>query len=1237
MYSFHQGFTNSVKKNQAKKNQEIKEALELVNSDLTVFESLFKDYQDLIYWKNFFNETILHCAIKRGNFPLANLYCKYILKHEHVLNFQQKQGFTPLHYLSNKPLYFFEDERERIGLCKYLLDQGAKFIKNSHGETPLHLAAKMDHYELVEVFLQYDIEIDSKDNFNETPLLKALKINAFEIVDLLLKKKASLDVIAKQVRQWIKGINADALDLIPHEIKIRFLPEFQNRIKDLLLVGDMEYCQSLLENFRITNKHFFKDGFNYAEILIRQIHYLPNKEQIKNQRQFFNCLLENKFYWEDKNKEDEILKLLIYHENIFLFEIFKKYNPFNEKFKFVINLIIEMFLKKIDPYFFGILVKYVKESDYPVEEYLYENNPNFLKIYIKESNWRVLFNAFQANLQMPEKELNEILETWEVKNILYISEVFYNYSKTYQLNLNYEKLSNLIHKALVDYPNHLLIQYLIALWMTQGGDPTTILKEVSYQFDLIGLIMDAALHPYTKATYQQAIVWIKSLIPSHNKISEKYLEALCEKGDYPFAVLFQKNFFPYLKITKKIQRKKMLLEIMRGHQYDIKKIIKIQLFWRQRHRERSIHTSSILFGPKYTSKNFLIQNDHQSIFQKLSKLIKVGIDAWFSKGIPYQITKHYCREENMIGILSNGTFYSYKVLEKKGIKFFSSQNDNDEARGDGYLICTAPNKIWESNEEENFGGYISINLSKLPYDYKKYLYIKFRDWFFLRKNSQWIDLTDTIKIRQLVSHPKKINYEFLEIFKNSNERRTIQVSVSGESEIFYGQHQIWNIMLHLFYIIEAIPNESECLKNKIYQYFESLKETLPNHLDNIFKSLTEYIEIDFSVSLRLSFDYIHEIHFYETDETVDIPSCITAIQDGKVEFIINILLEHEMLRNSLFFIKEIFRFITKTPHFYKFYNLLLDIKIESKEVNEFIESKEFVVMNALEEYKYLLHPANYAYKNHFSKSFVDTQLYKVDEKIILNDTVIYRPNHGLPNSLAPTIYLEDVITFFERFAINDNFRQFCRDINKQEIINMQIAILFLSSGRKSELGFSDNKEKYLEYRKQSSLDFWNYANQNNMDSASIKKYTELVLRMFDPEYLESIKNASDDKEYIFHLMSFTRDLYLMRCYRSAEYINTIQNNLSGLVHSTETMTLALNNLFQLVSDLIDATGDRKYCDFKDGNIIDVNQDYDPKLFSITSTNPEVCLKICLEALFKSTYIDTLEEDSTMQFSVSSSY
>jgi ankyrin repeat protein len=159
----------------------------------------------------------IHIAAKSGNqTELANL----LAKNHSLLNIRDAEGETPLHLASREG---------HLNLVEYLLSQGAKISsKNTQGETPLHHAAFNDQLDIVKLLLARGANPNDEDIAGNSPLNLCARRNK-DVVDVLLFHGARPDhidawgysplqtAVAKNRENNIRILFSHGLQIIPEK------------------------------------------------------------------------------------------------------------------------------------------------------------------------------------------------------------------------------------------------------------------------------------------------------------------------------------------------------------------------------------------------------------------------------------------------------------------------------------------------------------------------------------------------------------------------------------------------------------------------------------------------------------------------------------------------------------------------------------------------------------------------------------------------------------------------------------------------------------------------------------------------------------------------------------------------------------------------------------------------------------------------------------------------------------
>jgi len=138
---------------------------------------------------------------------------QFLIQEGALVNYRDSGDKTAL-------FYAFENGTENVELFRALLDAGANVNdKNGIGHTPLSIACKKGHLDVVKLLLQNKAEINEPDtDTGDTPLIQAFKTGADKaaaMVELLLDNGASINCCNKQgdtpVMTAVKHRNESAL------------------------------------------------------------------------------------------------------------------------------------------------------------------------------------------------------------------------------------------------------------------------------------------------------------------------------------------------------------------------------------------------------------------------------------------------------------------------------------------------------------------------------------------------------------------------------------------------------------------------------------------------------------------------------------------------------------------------------------------------------------------------------------------------------------------------------------------------------------------------------------------------------------------------------------------------------------------------------------------------------------------------------------------------------------------
>lgn len=181
-----------------------------------------------------------------------------------------------------------------------------------------------------------------------------------------------------------------------------------------------------------------------------------------------------------------------------------------------------------------------------------------------------------------------------------------------------------------------------------------------------------------------------------------------------------------------------------------------------------------------------------------------------------------------------------------------------------------------------------------------------------------------------------------------------------------------------------------------------------------------------------------------------------------------------------------------------------------------------------------------------------SQPYKdIPSVIKIGDKNIYRPNHNLPHVFRVQNAIELVLHYFSRYALEDEFKEFCQECSLEEIEWLRVAAVFSVTGRESEINAGSDLERYDRYRASSADHFMDFVNKTkNMQLPEVAHMAErvkhVVRYMGNPGYEKQpdgalgINNHPEASErqrrnFYYRVLSIAHKLDLPRCYTVSQY------------------------------------------------------------------------------------------------------
>lgn len=110
-------------------------------------------------------------------------------------------------------------------LCEFSSPQDRE-AREQFGQTPLLVAIRHGHEDVVETLLDWDSDIEAKeDNFGQTPLLMAVRLGDEEIAHMLLDEGADIEAVRADGKDAVQIASTlerkEIYDLLTKELSTR--------------------------------------------------------------------------------------------------------------------------------------------------------------------------------------------------------------------------------------------------------------------------------------------------------------------------------------------------------------------------------------------------------------------------------------------------------------------------------------------------------------------------------------------------------------------------------------------------------------------------------------------------------------------------------------------------------------------------------------------------------------------------------------------------------------------------------------------------------------------------------------------------------------------------------------------------------------------------------------------------------------------------------------------------------
>jgi serine/threonine protein kinase len=202
---------------------------------------------------------------------------------------------------------------------------------------------------------------------------------------------------------------------------------------------------------------------------------------------------------------------------------------------------------------------------------------------------------------------------------------------------------------------------------------------------------------------------------------------------------------------------------------------------------------------------------------------------------------------------------------------------------------------------------------------------------------------------------------------------------------------------------------------------------------------------------------------------------------------------------------------------------------------------------------------------------------------------VERPNHGLANAVRKAALIPSVA---KAFATATN----TIEMSESMLRVMQVAIIFETSARKSDIGYSDSNDVFLGYHHASCAAFEDYA-RSRFDDAAVTICLEALQRM----YMDPISKRSIAIKQVFEAC---HDLDLCRCY------SDVKMNAKIELLGAKLGQHVARELAAAAERAVVATGDRLLFSIISGNTVEYNEE----VFPGCSSNAMECFDLANKAL-----------------------
>ncbi|MDF1759133.1 MAG: SidE phosphodiesterase domain-containing protein [Coxiellaceae bacterium] len=198
---------------------------------------------------------------------------------------------------------------------------------------------------------------------------------------------------------------------------------------------------------------------------------------------------------------------------------------------------------------------------------------------------------------------------------------------------------------------------------------------------------------------------------------------------------------------------------------------------------------------------------------------------------------------------------------------------------------------------------------------------------------------------------------------------------------------------------------------------------------------------------------------------------------------------------------------------------------------------------------------------------------------------VARHNHALAHHMRVSMLVRPTIDYFKHHAAADEFKHFCHHLTPQEVIIMQVMMMFSRVGRESEAGPSQ-LETFLRYNRLSAEAFARFLRQHmDIDDETIAFYSDVLVNAGNPRYADLVTGATDEEKqrklYFSYIAALAHKLDLPRVFGRAHYekelsaYNGASELVTGgyLVKASKQQEQSFGKLESIAMNMLRKTGD----------------------------------------------------------------